>query len=196
MGYHPDVGPMTAPPSPQIIAGRYALLRELTRGGMGAVWVGHDRSLDREIAVKLMLPAAVDQAASRARFEREAKAAAGLASQHVVQIFDFGVDEGSPFLVMELLRGEDLGAQSAAGGADVPVAELQTICAQTAKALTAAHDAGPHPSRPPASGTSSWRASTPKRSSRSSISASRRFTTPRTAARSRRRARSWGRLIT
>src|SRR4051812_21751105 len=104
---------MTSPAPQQIIAGRYELLNEMARGGMGSVWAAHDRSLAREVAIKLMLPAAVDGAdgASRARFEREAKVVAGLASRHVVQIFDFGIDQTSPFLVMELLRGEDLRAR-------------------------------------------------------------------------------------
>jgi hypothetical protein len=132
---------MTAPSQQPIIADRYALQQELTRGGMGAVWVAHDRRLDREVAVKLMLPAEGGHAASRPRFEREARAVAALASQHVVQIFDFGVDAGAPFLVMELLRGEDLGARLKRLSR-IPVAGMQAICGQIAKALAAAHDAG------------------------------------------------------
>jgi Protein kinase domain len=132
---------MTASAPPQIIAGRYELLREVARGGMGSVWVARDRSLDREVAVKLILPAATDDAATRARFEREAKAVAGLASRHVVQIFDFGVDAGSPFLVMELLHGEDLGARLHRLQR-LSIAETGIIGAQIARALAAAHHAG------------------------------------------------------
>jgi serine/threonine protein kinase len=77
---------------------------------MGEVWRA-TRWGDAQVAVKLMSTALADTPAMRTRFEREARAAAKLQSQHVVKVFDHGVDEatGSPFIVMELLAGESLG---------------------------------------------------------------------------------------
>jgi len=93
----------------KLVARRYVLLEELERGGMGTVWLAHDQKLGRNVALKRMhaklLEAFPD---ARERFEREAKAAASLRSAHVVQVHDYGVHEGTPFIAMELLEGESL----------------------------------------------------------------------------------------
>src|SRR5689334_13786896 len=99
-----------------VIAGRYRLVAPLGRGGMGAVWRAEHLALGSPFAVKLMDPAIAHDAAAVARFSREARAAAALRSPHVVQIVDFGVDQGTPYLVMELLEGESLGARLARVG--------------------------------------------------------------------------------
>jgi hypothetical protein len=91
-----------------VIAGRYRLDRELARGGMGAVWVAQHLQLDVAVAIKFMDPAFAASADARARFEREAKAAAKLQSPNVVQVHDYGVENGMLFIAMELLQGEDL----------------------------------------------------------------------------------------
>ena len=75
---------------------------------MGSVWAGRHLSLDTPVAIKFMDEALASSEPARVRFEREARAAARLRSPHVVQIIDFGVDEGVPFIVLELLEGEDL----------------------------------------------------------------------------------------
>src|SRR4051812_35170396 len=102
---------MTAFSAGHIIAGKYRLERPLARGGMGAVWGVRHLQLDVEMAIKLMASSFADSAEACARFEREAKACAQLRSPHVVQVHDYGIEQGSPFLVMELLEGEDLGAR-------------------------------------------------------------------------------------
>ena len=124
-----------------IIGGRYELQRELARGGMGSVWVAKDRKLRRAVAVKVMVPMWADSADATTRFEREAMAVAQLQSPHVVQIFDYGIEEGCPYIVMELLEGEDLrGRLQRQERLDLDTAGK--VLVQTAKALSAAHAAG------------------------------------------------------
>src|SRR3954463_6375323 len=90
------------------VAGRYRLEQPLARGGMGSVWVAQHTQLDAPVAVKFMDPLPASSSAARARFEREAKAAAQINSPHIVSVHDYGIEDDTPFLVMELLHGEDL----------------------------------------------------------------------------------------
>lgn len=102
---------MTAVAEPvrgRVISNRYQLREQLGRGGMGSVWRATDLKLHIEVAVKLIDPIAADYPEARARFEREALAAAQLRSMHIVLITDHGVDADIPFIVMEFLRGESL----------------------------------------------------------------------------------------
>ena len=92
----------------RVIAARYELTREVGRGGMGAAWEAFDRSLHRQVALKLMFHDKLDSPSSRERFEREARALAQIRNDHIVAVHDYGIDEGSPYIVMELLEGEDL----------------------------------------------------------------------------------------
>jgi serine/threonine-protein kinase len=91
-----------------IIASKYRLERVLARGGMGAVWLGRHLKLDVDVAIKLMKPHHTADPESRMRFEREARAAAQLKIPNVVQVYDYGMEEDTPYIVMELLDGEDL----------------------------------------------------------------------------------------
>ncbi|MEZ4444796.1 MAG: serine/threonine-protein kinase [Polyangiaceae bacterium] len=91
-----------------LIADKYRLVERLARGGMGSVWTAHHEKLDAEVAIKFMDPELAASDDMHARFEREAKAAAKLRSPHVVQVLDYGVEQGQPFIVMERLHGEDL----------------------------------------------------------------------------------------
>src|SRR5947209_1192974 len=85
------------------------LLRRIGEGGMGSVWVAEHLALDTEVAIKFMAPELTSQPDMVARFTREAKAAAQMRSPHVVRIFDYAAPKhGVPFMVMELLEGEDL----------------------------------------------------------------------------------------
>lgn len=132
------------PPEPQpglIVAGKYRLEYPLAGGGMGAVWRARHASLDVAVAVKFMAPALATVRGSRARFEREAKAAARLKSPYVVQVLDYGVDRGLPYIVMELLDGEDLHARLERLGR-MALAELSAIALPLTRALGVAHDAG------------------------------------------------------
>jgi tRNA A-37 threonylcarbamoyl transferase component Bud32 len=124
-----------------VLGGKYRLIRKLAGGGMGAVWLAKHEVLDAEVAVKLMSPALADTPTARARFEREAKASAQLKSLHICKVQDYGVEGGTPFMVMERLEGQDLGDRLAAVGRLTP-AELAPIVAQICKALTVAHAAG------------------------------------------------------
>ena len=118
------------------------LLRPLGAGGMGAVWVAEHLSLKTDVVVKFMLHGAENSQSARARFSREAAAAALVKSPHVVQMLDHGVtDEGIPFIVMEHLEGDDLSKHIEARGKLEP-REVVDIVHQVAKALTGVHAAG------------------------------------------------------
>lgn len=90
--------------------GRYCLQESLGQGGMGQVWRAHDEHLKRDVALKLMAPLAELSERVRQRFQREAETVARLRSPHVVEVYDVSLtDDGTPYIVMELLEGEDLG---------------------------------------------------------------------------------------
>src|SRR6266576_3617428 len=92
-----------------VLAGKYKVESTLGSGGMGMVVLVEHMELGQRMAIKLMTPGVSHDPQSITRFLREARAAAGIHSEHVVRIFDVGtLDVGSPFMVMELLRGEDL----------------------------------------------------------------------------------------
>jgi serine/threonine-protein kinase len=84
----------------RILANRFRLERQLGKGGMGSVWLAEHLTLRSHVAVKLMDPSIADSQEGADRFRREAQAAASLRSAHVVQVLDYGVDEGMAFLVM------------------------------------------------------------------------------------------------
>jgi predicted Ser/Thr protein kinase len=130
-------------PPGAIIAGRYQLERELARGGMGCLWIARDPRLGRTVVVKLILSRGSPEAMPemRGRFEREARAAAKLSNPHVVRIYDYGIDEGRAYMVMELLEGEDLG-QRLRARSRLSLGEVGKIVAQTARALEQIHAAG------------------------------------------------------
>ncbi|EYF05773.1 protein kinase domain-containing protein [Chondromyces apiculatus] len=123
------------------IAGRYQLSRKIGEGGMGEVWEAEDVSLRRRIAVKMMSPDLVESSAARARFEREAMAIAQLRNQHVVHVYDYGINAGSPYIVMELLEGEDLQRRLDRVGRFSLGAAVAAIV-QVSRGLAAAHAAG------------------------------------------------------
>jgi serine/threonine protein kinase len=118
------------------------LSRLLGQGGMGSVWIADHLALRTQVAVKFMSPAFAAHAGFVERFHREAMAAAQIKSPHVAQVFDHGVTEdGTPYIVMELLEGEDLRHRIKQRG-PLPVAEVVHIIAQAAKALGRAHQLG------------------------------------------------------
>jgi tRNA A-37 threonylcarbamoyl transferase component Bud32 len=122
------------------LAGRYQLDARLATGGMGEVWRGRDLVLDRPVAVKLRR---ADQGSEqdRARFRAEARHSAGLSHPGIASVYDYGEqDDGSSWLVMELVEGETLSAVLARGPLDVPT--TLDVVGQAALALEAAHTAG------------------------------------------------------
>jgi serine/threonine protein kinase len=124
-----------------ILGGKYSLVREIGRGGMGVVWLAERLGWNAPVAVKML--ALADTPLARERFEREVRLAATLRSPHVVQVLDHGVDEqtGSRYLVMELLDGESLAQRQQRLGTLSP-AEVLSIVAQLERVLTKAHALG------------------------------------------------------
>jgi serine/threonine-protein kinase len=124
-----------------VIASKYRLVRELASGGMGAVWVAHHLQLDTPVAVKFMSPSLRRLSDARARFAREAVAAARLRGPNVVEVLDHGVDGNVPYIVMELLEGEHLGDRLRRERR-LSVHEAAAIAEQVGRALGRAHAAG------------------------------------------------------
>ncbi len=93
-------------PQPERI-GRYRVIAELGRGAMGVVYRARDEGLERDVAIKVMTRGA-SEAAARARFQREARAAAKLQHPNIIVIYELGEHDGAPFMVLELLEGMDL----------------------------------------------------------------------------------------
>jgi hypothetical protein len=124
-----------------LIAGRYTRGREIGRGGMGAVWLGRDDVLGRDVALKRigMVPGA--SAPDLERAEREARLAARLNHPHVVAVYDLVDDGADHWLVMEYVEGVTLGALIKRDGALVPD-EAAFLVRQAADALAAAHAVG------------------------------------------------------
>jgi serine/threonine-protein kinase len=120
---------------------RIRLGRLLGRGGMGSVWVARNESLDTEVAVKFIASQLSNKTAKK-RFEREARIAASLTSPHSVKVFDHGLmEDGTPFIVMELLRGEAL-ADRLERSARLTLEEVKALVEQVAGVLGEAHDKG------------------------------------------------------
>ncbi len=130
-----------APPNDVIIAGKYRLTRKLGQGGMGAVWLAEHLSLKSYVAIKLIDLENVTNPEALSRFLREAQSAASLRSPHVVQIMDHGVDNGTPYIVMELLEGESLADRLTRLGRLQP-AETARVLTHIARAIGRAHEAG------------------------------------------------------
>jgi eukaryotic-like serine/threonine-protein kinase len=124
-----------------VLAGRYRLISKLGTGGMGSVWRAWDLTLKAEIAIKLIDPSLSDSTEARGRFQREAEAAAAIRSTHVVQIMDYGVDNGLPYIAMELLHGENLARRLTRVGRMAP-RDASHILNHVARALSLAHERG------------------------------------------------------
>ncbi|MFE2430675.1 protein kinase [Streptomyces sp. NPDC059373] len=125
----------------ETIAGRYELVKRLGRGGMGEVWAGRDRTLHRDVAIKILVPDNPALQELSWRFEREAVAAAQISHPNVVALYDRGVHEDVLFLVMEKVEGATLSEHIHDKSPMDPTSALtiaQGICA----ALIAAHRAG------------------------------------------------------
>ncbi|HYP97796.1 MAG TPA: serine/threonine-protein kinase [Polyangiaceae bacterium] len=124
------------------VGGKYRIDRIIGRGGMGAVFQATNLAIGKRVALKFLDHEAAQNREACLRFQREAEAAGMAESAHIVQIFDSGVtDGGLPFLVMELLTGEDLRARlRREGRLSVPAA--LRIVGQVLRALLRAHEAG------------------------------------------------------
>ena len=125
----------------RVLVGRYRLDERLGAGGMGSIWRAQHLVLAAPVAVKLIDREAVPDEETLQRFMREAQSAATLRSPHVVQILDYGVDEKLPFIVMELLDGENL-AQRLRRVGRLPSADTARIVTHIGRAVGRAHEAG------------------------------------------------------
>jgi serine/threonine protein kinase len=122
--------------------GKYEIARLLGRGGMGAVYQAFDPVLERDVALKVMLPEAAADREHKERFEREARAVARLSHPAIVTLYDLGYHtDGSPYIVMELLKGRDLLARLR-DPEPLPLVEKLGIVAQVLDGLAHAHKAG------------------------------------------------------
>lgn len=128
-------------PDDRVIAGKYRLIARLSKGGMGSVWRAQHLELDCPAAVKLLEPGFAESPEALTRFKREAQSAASLRSANIVQIFDFGVDNGTPYIAMELLRGQSL-AERLSERCPLSPEETALVLSQVARAVGWAHSMG------------------------------------------------------
>lgn len=125
----------------EAIGDRYALERELGRGGMGRVWLARDLRLDRPVAIKVLHPELAADPTSRERFLREARHAALLAHPHIVPVFSVESSGDLSFLVMAMIDGETLGARVRRRG-PLPSDDVEHVMRQVGSALGYAHARG------------------------------------------------------
>ncbi len=124
-----------------VLAGKYRVERELGIGGMGVVVEATHLHLDERVAMKLLLPSLIHDEEFKARFFREGRAAVKIRSEHVTRVLDVGaLEDGQPYIVMELLEGQDLGRVIERGA--LPIAVAVDYVLQAAHAIAEAHAAG------------------------------------------------------
>jgi len=137
-----DDAPLEALADPRIgslIAGRYHIEKPLGEGGMAVVYRARNALVDRPVAIKIMNPQLSRDPSLRERFRREAKNAASLAHPNIIEILDYGeTEDGTPYLVMELLEGSTLQQMIAQGPIAIPRACALGV--QIARGLARAHD--------------------------------------------------------
>ena len=127
-------------PAP-IFGGRYQLRRRIARGGMAEVFLAHDRMLDRPVALKVLFPELSTDPNFVERFRREAQAAANLSHPNIVSIYDWGEEQGTYYIVMELVDGRPLSTMLKNEG-PLLADRAADIGAHVASALAFAHKNG------------------------------------------------------
>jgi serine/threonine-protein kinase len=131
------------PPTEEVgdlIAGKYRVERVIGEGGMGTVYAAYHQLLDVRVAVKVLSAELSEQPGIIARFLREARAVARLKSEHVARVSDIGMHEGQPFIVMELLEGEDLDKRLERGA--LAITDASDFILQALEAMAHAHAIG------------------------------------------------------
>ena len=130
----------------EVVGEKYVVERVIGSGGMGTVVSANDTLLNRRVAIKFLLPEVSERPAAMGRFLREARATAGLQSEHVVRVIDAGTRaSGTPYIVMEYLDGRDLGEYLRAqyrGTNGMPVSEAIDLVLQAGEAIAEAHSIG------------------------------------------------------
>lgn len=129
------------PEEGQLYGGRYRLISRIAIGGMGEVWKAHDPIILRDVAIKILKPEYMGDPGFLERFRTEAKHAARVNHEGIANVYDYGEDAGSAFLVMELVPGDSL-AKILEKRKFLPELEVLDIMAQTARALYEAHQEG------------------------------------------------------
>jgi serine/threonine-protein kinase len=125
----------------RVLSNRYRIAKHLARGGMADVYEAEDTLLNRAVAVKVLHANFASDDAFVARFRREAQAAANLSHPNIVAIYDWGKDEGTYFMVMELIRGRTLREMLRTEGSILPRRAAE-IASEAAAALSIAHQHG------------------------------------------------------
>ena len=136
----PPPASTTPPPTLPEHFGRYRILKTLGKGGMGTVYLAHDTQLDRQVALKVPHLAAAD-AQGRARFQREARSAAGLHHPNLCPVYDVGEIDGTPYLTMAYVEGRPLSA-FLRGDKLQPQRQAALLVRKLAAALQEAHRQG------------------------------------------------------
>ena len=129
------------PEEGQLYGERYRLISRIAIGGMGEVWKAHDPIILRDVAIKILKPEYMGDPGFLERFRTEAKHAARVNHEGIANVYDYGEDSGSAFLVMELVPGDSL-AKILEDRKVLPATEVLDIVAQTARALYSAHQDG------------------------------------------------------
>lgn len=126
----------------ELVSDKYRIVRRLGQGGMAAVYEARHVVIDRRVALKFLHPLFASDRETLARFEREARTAGALESEHIAATLDFGrTTDGSPYIVMEYLSGEDL-AQCLRRERALPIEEAVEVVRQACRGLAKAHAAG------------------------------------------------------
>jgi eukaryotic-like serine/threonine-protein kinase len=133
------------PSNPKELTGRigkYDIIKPLGKGAMGVVYLAHDTVLERDVALKVMVAQIADDPELNQRFIREAKAVARMTHPNVVNVFDLGSHtDGSPYIAMELLKGQDL-QKAVRSGPPMSLERKLAIIVQVLAGLAHAHEAG------------------------------------------------------
>ena len=124
-----------------VVAGKYKLQRQIGAGGMGAVYEAKHTGTERIVAVKFLKADLAGDEEALIRFEREAKAAGRIDHDNICEVYDYGVDEGSPYIAMPLLKGRPLD-WVITQASPMPIQRACDIASQTLSALGAAHGVG------------------------------------------------------
>ena len=140
----------------QVLGGRYRLVELLGSGGMATIYRATDTGLGRDVALKLLRPEYLQDPEFSSRFRSEAQAAASLSHPNVVTVYDYGEEPSGPYIVMELVQGEDLATILRRSG-PLPPRQAARIASGVARAPRRTQSGRPGVAAAVRSGAGSWR---------------------------------------
>src|SRR5947209_12296279 len=126
--------------TPETSLGHYRIVEKIGEGGMGEVYRARDERLDRDVAIKILPSSIADDADRLARFKQEARATSALNHPNILTVYDIGEHDGSPYIVAELLDGQEL--RDALNEGQIPLRKVAEYSQQIVSGLTAAHEKG------------------------------------------------------